>query len=256
MIATAPLHVVEHNALSFRRAWRGTLTGVVNPFLFLGAMGWGLGTLVSRHTGDVSGVDYLTFLAPGLLAATAMQTGTQAGMWPILGNVRWTRRYDAMLATPIGVDAIVLGEVAWITLRLLFFSTIFFVAMVAFGTVISPWGLIAVPAAALTGAAFMAPTAALGATVRDATAFHLIYRLGITPLFLLAGTFFPISQLPSALEVVAWLTPLFHGVELARDMTLGRPQLGADLLHALVLGALLTGGLLAARVTFRRNLLQ
>ena len=256
MTAAPAVHVVEHNALAYRRAWRGTLTGVVSPFLFLGAMGWGLGTLVSRHTGDVSGVDYLTFLAPGLLAATAMQTGALAGMWPILGNVRWTRLYDAMLATPLGVDDILVGEVVWIGVRLLFFSSIFFVAMVAFGTVVSPWGLLAVPAAVLTGVAFMTPITAFAATVRDATWFHLIHRLGLTPLFLLGGTFFPIGRLPGALQAVAWATPLFHGVELTRDLTLGRPQLGVDILHACVLAALFAAGVLAARVTFRRHLLQ
>jgi lipooligosaccharide transport system permease protein len=253
-MALAALHVIEHNAITFRRIWRSSLTSIVMPFLFLGAMGLGLGSLVSRQTGTVGGVTYLAFLAPGLLAATAMQSGAGDGAWPVMAKMRWNRVYHAMLATPMTVDDLLLGELAWTALRLLYLSSAFFAAMLLFGTVRSPLALLAVPAAVLTGLAFYAPVLALTGAIRTDVPYTVLFRVGITPLFLLSGTFFPIDRLPAAVQPIAWITPIAHGVALARGFTIGAVEPLTALVHVLVLVGFALAGVLTARLSFRRQM--
>lgn len=250
----APLRVVEHNILSFRRTWRGYTASLITPFLFLAAMGLGLGSLINRQSGSVEGVGYLTFLAPGLLAATAMQVGAGQGAWPIMGKIRWNRIYHSMLASPLDVEDLVVGELVWMAMRLSMTSGVFFIAMLVFGTVRSPWGVLAFPTAVLTGLAFGMPVAALSAVLPNDSGYTVLFRIVITPLFLLGGTFFPVDRLPPALQVVAWVTPLFHGVSLARGLTLGDLQPGLAALHLAVLVVCVLAGLVAAQVMFRRQL--
>lgn len=250
----AALRVVEHNARTYRRTWRSALPSFVSPFMYLAAMGLGLGSLIDRQSGGVDGVSYITFLAPGLLAATAMQLGTVLGAWPIMARIRWDRIYLSMLASPLGIDQVLLGELTWMALRLLLTSAVFLLAMVVFGTVHTPVALLAVPAGVLTGLAFAAPVAALTPVLPNESGYNLVFRLGITPLFLLGGAFFPVERLPLPLQVVAWATPLFHGVSLSRDAGLGRLGPGTAALHVAVLLAFIVAGYLVARVTFRRQL--
>jgi lipooligosaccharide transport system permease protein len=133
-------------------------------------------------------------------------------------------------------------------------SGVFFVAMLVFGTVRSPWGVLAFPTAVLTGLAFGMPVAALSSVLPNDSGYTVLFRLGITPLFLLGGTFFPIDRLPLALQAVAWVTPLFHGVALARGLTLGTLQPGVAVLHLAVLVACVLAGVVAAEIMFRRQL--
>jgi lipooligosaccharide transport system permease protein len=250
----APVHVVEHNLLTFRHTWRAYATSLVVPFLFLAAMGLGLGSLVDRRGGSVQGVSYLVFIAPGLMAASAMQAGAAEGAWPIMGKIRWNRIYHSMLASPLSIDDLLLGELATMALRLLVTSGVFFVAMLVFGTVRSGWGVLAWPSAALTGLAFATPVTALSAVLRNDSGYSLLFRLGIVPLFLLGGAFFPIDRLPGAVQVVAWVTPLYHGVALARGLTMGGLQLPVAAVHVAVQLLYVIAGLLIARYTFRRQL--
>jgi lipooligosaccharide transport system permease protein len=256
MMARAALRVVEHNAVTFRRIWRSSLTSIVMPFVFLAAMGLGLGSLVSRQTGTVGGVTYLAFLAPGLLVATAMQTGAGDGAWPVMAKMRWNRVYHAMLATPLTVDDLLLGELAWTALRLIYLSAAFFAAMLLFGVVLSPWGFLAVPVAVLTGLAFYTPILALTGAIRTDSPYNVVFRVGITPLFVLGGAFFPIERLPAAVQPVAWAMPLSHGVALARGLTTGAAEPVMALVHVVVLAAFALVGLAAARVTFQRQMLR
>jgi lipooligosaccharide transport system permease protein len=222
--------------------------------LYLTAMGLGLGTLVDRHTGSVDHVRYLVFLAPGLLAATAMQIGGNEATYPVMAAIKWMRTYYAMLASPLRVIDVLLGHLGWIAVRLVTVSVIYVAVMAAFGTVLSPWVLVAVPAAVLTGLAFAAPIAAYAATQDTDTAFSTIYRMVLIPLFLFSGTFFPVSQLPGWLQDVAYATPLYHGVSLCRDLTLGQLHALADPLHALYMALASGAGIWAALVTYRRRL--
>src|SRR5690606_33984423 len=152
----------------------------------------------------IDGVPYLIFLAPGLLAAQAMQTATFAASYPVMSGIVWSRTYQAMLATPATSRDVVLGLIAWIVVRLVLMSIAFVAVMYAFGAVASPSSLVMIVAAVLTGIAFGAPMAAFAATQRNDVAFAAINRFGLTPLFLFSGTFFPLSQLPDWLQPLAW----------------------------------------------------
>jgi lipooligosaccharide transport system permease protein len=239
----------------YKRTWRGSLTtSFLYPVLYLSAMGIGLGSLVNHHAHTVDGVRYIDFLAPGLLAGTAMQIGGNEAMYPVMGAIKWIRTYFAMLATPLGVVDVLVGHLAWIALRLTLVTTIYLEIMALFGTVHSPFALLAIPAGVLTGSAFSAPIAAFAATQVNDAGFSALYRFGLIPLFLFSGTFFPITQLPGWLQAVAEATPLYHGVALCRALTLGHLQPGPDIAHAVYLVVLTALGFALARRSFRRRL--
>ena len=225
---TSPAHptptigrVFEHRFLLYRRTFRASIfSSFISPVMFLTAMGLGLGSYVSNGA-SLGGVPYLVFLAPGLLAASAMQSASFEATFPIMGGLVWNRVYHAMYATPITPRDIALGTLAWIVARLTLIATISTIVMVLFGAARSPLVVLAIPAAVLTGMAFAGPIAAFSATQKTPNRFAAIFRFGITPLFLFSGTFFPIGSLPAALQALAWLTPLFHGVALTRGLSLG-----------------------------------
>jgi lipooligosaccharide transport system permease protein len=249
------LRVLEHNLLVYRRTWKGSIfASFVAPVLFLSAMGLGLGSLISRGPSrTVDGVTYLAFLAPGLLAATAMQSAWGETTYPILSKILWNRTYEGMLATPIGVLDVLAGEFSWLALRLAFGSCAFFLVMLLFGTVHSALALLAIVVAVLTGLAFGMPILAFTASQRKDTGFPFIGRFVITPLFLLGGVFFPIHQLPQLVQGIAWVTPLAHGVALARGLSVGQTLPSAGL-HLAVLLAYTALGIVVARVTLQRRL--
>jgi lipooligosaccharide transport system permease protein len=247
----------EHQFLLYRRTWRGgVFNSFLSPVLFLLAMGVGLGSYVDKGGTSALGVTYLTFLAPGLLAATVMQTASFEATFPIMGGFVWQRRYHAMHATPLGPPEIALGQLAWIATRITLVGAIFVLVMVPFGAIHSPFIVLAVPAATLTGMAFATPIAAYAATQKTMTTFNYIFRFGITPLFLFSGTFFPVSQLPTFLQPVAYLTPLYHGVALCRSLALGTitGDLGGGLIHLGVLVAFVVFGLVLCLLAFQRRL--
>ena len=259
------LAVLEYCARVYRRNWRGTLfMTFLSPILFLGAMGFGLGSIVSNSGGAAGGgggafggASYAAFLAPGLLAATCMQTGSFEATYPIMGRIVWDKVYHAMLATPIGVIDIIAGQFGWFCIRLALVAASYFVVMVAFGLVHGgPLAVLIIPVGVLTGLSFAAWIAAFSATQRDDQGFAMIFRFLITPLFLFSGTFFPIDRLPGFLQPVALLTPTYHGVALTRDLALGTAQLGPSLAHFAILVAVVALGLVACGVTFRRALLK
>jgi len=252
---TGALRVLEHNLIVYRRTWKGSVfMSFVSPILFLAAMGFGLGGLISHGpVRTVDGLSYLVFLAPGLLVATAMQSGFVETTFPIMARIQWERTYEGMLATPLRVLDVLAGEFGWLALRLGLGSVAFFLIMVLFGTVHSVLGLVAVLVAVLTGLAFAAPILAWTATRRTTESFALIGRFLITPLFLLGGVFFPIHQLPQVVQGIAWLTPLAHGVALARSLSVGVLAPSAAI-HLAVLLAYAAIGIGAARITLERRL--
>jgi len=185
-------------------------------------MGIGLGTYVdASDPAALGGVSYLAFLAPGLLAATAMQTAAFEATFPIMSGLMWSRIFHAMHATPVSPRDITLGNLAWIVARLTLISIVFTIVIVLFGAAESPQIVLAIPAAVLTGMAFAAPIAAFSATQKTINKFNALFRFGIMPLFLFSGTFYPIASLPQPLQVVAWFSPLTHGVHLTRAFALG-----------------------------------
>ena len=252
--------VVESRWLQYRRTFRASIfTSFLSPVLFLSAMGLGLGSYVSDSAmDDIGGVSYLVFLAPGLLAATAMQAASFEATFPIMGGLVWTRIFHAMYATPITPRDIALGNLVWIGARLTLISAVFTGVIVLFGAAESPLIVLAIPAATLTGLAFAAPIAAFAATQKTPERFAAIFRFGITPLFLFSGTFFPVESLPDAVQPLAWITPLYHGSALTRGLSLGTllddPVLA--LIHVVVLVAFVVVGALAMIRTIERRLIR
>ena len=253
------MRVVETYLLAYRRTWKFSLTTMlINPVMFLLGMGVGLGSLVDKGTGSATsslgGVDYLTFLAPGLLAATAMQVAASESTFPIMAKIKWDRIYEAMLATPLVVRDLLIGQLSWIALRLTQTTVIFLIVMTLFGAVESPWVVFAVPAGVLTGLAIGAPICAYSATRTSDYALSTVLRFVIMPMFLFSGTFFPITQLPAAIRWIAYLTPLWHGVDLCRSLALGTVDGPSALVHIGYLSAILAAGTYAAYRAFERRL--
>lgn len=241
---------------NYRRTWRGSIyTSFLSPVLYLGAMGLGLGKLVDVHgTARLGGVSYLAFLAPGLLAAAAMQGGVEESTYPVLGSVKWRRTYYAAAASPLRPSDIFHGHLLFTIMRLAMNSAIFLAVMGAFGAITSPWVLAAVPVAVLTGLAFAAPIEAWAITVSKDTSFALVFRFGMIPLFLFSGTFFPVTQLPAWIRPLAYATPLWHGVALCRSLSLGTATLGGALVHIGYLAALAAVSIAVGNRTYRRRL--
>lgn len=241
----------------YKRTWRATLaSGFLTPVLFLAAMGVGLGTLVDRHGGSarLGGVSYLDFIAPGLMAASALQTASLEGMFPVMAGIKWIKFYQAMLASPLTVADVLYGHLLWMATRVGMVSVIFLGAMVAFGAPHSVEVAAAVPVAVLTGMSMAVPAAAFTATRDSDQSLISIFRFLVMPMFLFSGTFFPLTQLPGWIRPLAYITPLWHGVALCRALSLGDASLPASLGHVGYLLAVVLVGVLVARRTFARRL--
>jgi lipooligosaccharide transport system permease protein len=249
------LRVVEREARVYRSLWRGVaFSTFVQPALYLAAMGLGLGGLVQSHSGHVNGLDYLDFVAPGLLVASSMQLAAGESLWPVLAGVKWLRFYFGVVATPIEPGELYGGWVLWGAIRSVMSASAFLLIAALLGAVPSAWGVLAIPAAALCGAAFASILTAFAVTQETDAAFPMIMRLGILPLFLFSGTFFPVSQLPSGIRWLAWFSPLWHGVELARAATTGQFDALPILGHiAFLVGCVAVGAWFGLR-TFTRRL--
>lgn len=251
------LRVVEANARAYRRTWKGSVvTSFLGPVLFLTAMGLGLGTLVHHATAirALQGLSYVAFIAPGLMAATAMQTAATEGTWPVMAGMKWIKTFHAALATPVEISDLVLGYLLWVGIRVLMAAVAFALVMVAFGAVGIVDAFAGVGPTLLTGLAFAAPIVAFTSWVERETKLSTLFRFAIMPMFLFSGTFFPISQLPGWLQPVAYATPLWHGVELTRGAVLQVPQQVTPVIHVVYLGVLVIAGYLFAVRGFARRL--
>jgi lipooligosaccharide transport system permease protein len=247
--------VLAYWLIVYKENWRNSVfSSFLTPLLFLGAMGYLLGPLVDGGArGGIPGVDYVAFLAPGLLAAQAMMSGINDSTYTVLAGVKWRKFYHAMLATPLGVRDVLVGHLMFVVVRLMLTSAAFLAIAFALGAIRGWWALLAMPVAVLTGMAFVTPVFAFSVSQRDGDGFNLLTRLGVMPIFLFSGTFFPIDQLPGWLQLVAWLTPLAHGVDLCRDLALGTPSAGAAGSLAYI-GAWVAAGFWLATRAFRRRL--
>jgi lipooligosaccharide transport system permease protein len=227
----------------------------LSPLLFLLSMGLGLGSLVDRSAGGVGGVPYLQFVVPGILAAQAMWVAMSESTYQVLGAIRWDMKYHAMLATPIGVEDILVGHLAFVAVQVASATAIFLGVAALFGSFSSWWVLLALPITVLTGMAFAVPIFAFTATQETPDGFNILYRFIMTPLFLFSGTFFPVDQLPVFLRPVAWVTPLWHGVDANRSLALGSPHLAGVLGHTAYLLVVIAIGAWLARRAFTKRLL-
>jgi lipooligosaccharide transport system permease protein len=215
----ATLSVLEYHLTSYRRIWRSSvLSSFVLPLLTMLGFGLGVGAYVR---GGVDGVPYLDWMVPGLIASTAMQIGIGDSTWPVLGGFEWRRIYYGQAAAPLRVADIVDGHLAFVLFRVLTSAGAFLLIATTFGTMHSWWAPAALPIAALVGLAVAAPTFAYSATIRSDSYLAILFRIGVIPMSLFSGVFFPVEQLPGALRWIAYALPLWHGVDLSRAATLG-----------------------------------
>lgn len=248
--------VVEHHAMDARRYWRSVLiSGLLSPMAYVLALGIGLGTVVDRNGGDSLGVPYLVFVAPAFLCATALTLGASEASYPVMSKFKWERTYHGMAATPLDPRHIADGTLVWIGLRLTLDCGIYFAIMAAFGGVQRWQALLAIPVAVLAGLAIAAPVAAFAAsTENEGQGFNVLRRFIITPMFLFAGTFYPISKLPDWGQWVAYATPLYHATQLAREAAIGSSAPLVTLGHLAYLVVLLGAGVALTHRYFRIRL--
>lgn len=254
----APLRVWESHLVVLRRMWRTeVLLSFAQPLLFLVGMGFGVGALIdgrAASTDSLGGVAYVAFLAPGLMATTAMLVGAGETLWPVLGGFKWDGSYESMAASPLRAVDVVNGQVLWWSTRMAIQVT-GVTAVLAVIPDTRTWRLL--PAAAIAvagGVCFAVWIATWSATREYDSSFSLVQRFVITPLFLFGGAFYPTESLPAPLEALAVLTPLWHTVELCRGAVLGTLEAGPALAHGAVLAAYLGAGWWACFWSFRRRL--
>ncbi len=206
-----------------------------------------------KGSAGVQGVDYLAFIAPGLLAVTALNQGFEESSWPVVGATRWWGSYRAQQVTSLRIRDVLTGHLLYITLKLTAAITVFTLVGALFGAFDSIWVLAAAPAAVLCGLAHAAPVAAFAITRRSEISIAAFYRFVILPTSLFSGAFFPVSQLPVVIEQAAYVIPLWHGVDLCRDLALGDAALLASAGHVAYLALWAVAGyVLAARMYTRR----
>lgn len=217
----SPRHVASvatRNARVFSKQWKGSLAPqFVDPLFYLVAMGYGLGTYVA----SINGVPYRDFIAPGLIASAAMWAASFECTYNVYIRMREYQLYDAVLSTPVEVQDLVAGDLAWSSVRATIYGTVFLVVVTAFGLIESWWAL-AIPAAvAVGGLAFSTLAYTFTSLIPRIDLYSYYFTLGITPMFLFSGIFFPFDRLPGWVEAVAWVTPLYHLVEVTRGLASG-----------------------------------
>jgi lipooligosaccharide transport system permease protein len=250
----AALLVLESMWTWYRRNWKATVFSSVGlPVLYLLAMGLGFGSQV--RTGVPGGITYLVYIAPALLPAGAVQTAAGECTFPILSSFAWSKLFFGITATPITAGQVLFGQMLWVGSRLVVSGAAYLLVALAVGAVTGPGILLSLVFGVCTGLAFAAPLIAFAATVdSDGRAFNVVFRFIVLPMSLFAGTFFPITQLPAWLRPVAWITPMWHGTELARGVEFGTLGIGSALVHLGYLALLCTVGMLLARWRFRVRL--
>ena len=248
--------VVEGYWVWYRRNWRSSVvSSFMLPVLFLVAMGMGLGSQVSPGPATL-GLPYVVYLAPAVLVASAVQTAAFESTYPILSGFKWTQIYWGIVASPVTVAQLVAGQFTWIALRLLSAVAAYLVVAAAFGALSGPGVLLALPVAVLTSLAFCSWVVALAASIdSEGQAFNAVFRFVVLPMTLFGGTYYPISQLPAWLQPLAWVTPMWHGNELARTVSFGPADWPATWGHLGYLVVLSVGGVLLAGQRFRVRLM-
>jgi len=240
---------------AYKRTWRGSIFGrFLSPLMFLLSLGLGLGSLVDKSSGGVGGVPYLQFVVPGIVAAQSMWVAMGESTYPVMGAIRWNEKYHAMLATPVGINDILVGHLLYVAMQVTGATAIFIVVSALFGAFTSWWVLLCLPITVLTGMAFAVPVFAFSAKQETDSGFNILFRFIMTPLFLFSGVFFPVSQLPALMRPIAWVMPLWHGVAANRSLALGSPDFAAIAGHTAYLLVVIAAGAWLARWAFTTRL--
>jgi len=212
------LAVWRRDALVFSKLWRGALLPTfLDPLFYLMAIGFGLGTYVA----NINGLPYKDFIAPGLIASATMWSSAFETTYNVYFRMNELRLYDAVLSTPVEVPDLVAGDLLWSSTRATIYGTVFLVIVAAFGLVSSPWAIAIPPLVFIGGLCFSVIGYTFTALIPKIDLYSYFFTLGITPMFLFSGIFFPFDRLPGWVEGVAWVTPLYHLVEITRGMATG-----------------------------------
>lgn len=245
------LAVLGRQLALYRRLWQASVfSSFVLPVLFLISIGIGVG----RYVGDLEGVDYLSWIVPGVLASTVLQISMGESTYAVLGDFKWSRAYHAMRATPVRPVDMVCGHLLYLVLRAEVAVVAFLLVVVFFGALHSPWSLLAPLVCAVLTVAAAAPVTAFAATIDHDSYFALLFRFVMIPSTLFAGVFFPVEQLPAVVRPLAYASPLWHGVELCRAATLGRAAAWPPVVHVGYLLLWAAGGVALAVLAFKRRL--
>lgn len=244
--------VWRRDAQVFKKIWMGALMpSFVDPFFYLLALGIGLGAYIH----GIEGVSYREFIAPGLVASAAMYAASFESTFNVYMKLSHHHIYEAIVATPVEVKDLVIGEIAWAATRSLIYGSTFLLVITIFGVVTSPWAILIVPALVLGGLSFAVLGMGFSALVSKVDLYNYYFTLFVTPMFLFSGIFFPLSRLPAVLEGIAWFTPLFHVVRICRNLALGEslPTAALDAVWLLVFSGLLIA---VPIVALRRRLIK
>ncbi|MBB5868338.1 lipooligosaccharide transport system permease protein [Allocatelliglobosispora scoriae] len=243
--------VTAHLLTYYRQTWRDSaFNSFILPLCLLIGIGWSVG----RHVDQSLGVPYLSYVAPGLLAAAVTQVAAAESAWSVYGGFEWSRIYHAMRVTPARISDILMGHLGYVVLRSVIAGAGFLAVVAAFGVPRSWWALAVLPLAVLIALAVAAPVFAVSASIRHPGMFDVLFRLGIIPMSLLSGVYFPLATLPVPVRAAVLLLPLSHATELVRMCVLGDVRAGAAAVHILCLLAWAGFGFLLARAAFTRRL--
>jgi lipooligosaccharide transport system permease protein len=243
LVGTRAVRVLERNILVYRRTWPVLFSGFFEPVFYLLGIGLGLAPIV----GDVDGIPYAMFVAPALMATSAMNGAIYDSTFNLFYKLKYAHTYDAMLSTPMSVPDVASGEVAWALTRGLIYATGFLVVMVLLGLVASPLAVLAVPASLLIGFAAAGLGTAATSFVRSWQDFDMVFVITL-PLFLFSATFFPITTYPEPLRTFVEITPLYRGIHMLRALTTDQldPMIVVDVVYLAALG------LIGLTITSRR----
>ena len=216
--------LVERNILVYRHQWIIIVSGAFEPVFYLLGIGLGLGAIIETvPLADGRTVPYAAFVAPALVATAAMNGAVFETIFNVFFKLNYAKTYDGVLATPMGISEIAIGELLWALMRATLYAVIMFFLMLAMGLILSPLGLLMIPAALLIAAAFAAAGLAGTSYLRTVNDFDIPLGLIVMPMFLFSGTFFPIDggAFPDWLVTIITFTPLYHGIELIRGLSTG-----------------------------------
>jgi len=230
--------LIERNIYVYRHGWIVIFSGFFEPLFYLLGIGFGLGQMVGTVTGPGGQpMTYQLFVAPALLASAAMNGAVMESTFNFFFKLNYNKTFESILSTPMSAADIALGELGWALIRGALYVIGFLAVMFLLGLVVSPWIVLALPAALLIGFAFGAAGMVATTFMRTWQDFDLI-QLVVLPMFLFSGTFFPLETYPEALRVLVQLTPLYHGVDLIRGLTVGHvgPETLVHVAYLLVMG--------------------
>ena len=249
--------MVQRNLVVYKHGWMVIFSGFFEPVFYLFSLGVGLGGMVP----NIEGISYGAFVAPGLLAASCMNGAITDGLFNIYFKLRISKTYDGILATPMRVPDVAFGEMLWALSRGSIYAATFLVVLTIVGDVwgppliLSPYGVLAFPAAVLAAASYSALGLCTTTFVRKFQDFDLVMGLAVMPMFLFSGTFFPISSVPAPARWIVEAFPLYHGAAMLRQLTTGHLE-SSILLHVAYMVVVGTTAFIVAMRRLERALIK